>query len=547
MEAQRGIEGAATKRCIPIRAARARAHFAERMSARRPPSAPAPPLPPAAPAKANEWPLWPWLVAGGSLAAVGLLYARSVYLANRRKVELVNSVCARLSPSVSQLLEFFEEFKSEMRLGLQADGKSSMKMIPTFVTSVPTGAETGEYYALDLGGTNFRVLKVKLGDGKVVQEAASRYSIPEATMRGSGDALFDFIAACLDDFLHTKDPSPPPASAEKVLGFTFSFPVRQTALAAGELIRWTKGFTAIGVEGADVVQLLQAAAARRNLKVRVAVLANDTVGTWATAAVSDARCNVGVILGTGSNAAYVERLSNVKKWGGGGAGDSAMVINMEWGNFDSDRRRVLPLTKYDEQLDLASLNPGAQLFEKMLSGMYLGELARRVLVDLLNHRVLCPGHRDAPWKGTFTAEHALQTADLSHIEADATADLSATKEVLDRLHVYDTSLDDRRLVKTVCHLVARRAALLAGTAVAAIASHTGAVSTGCTVAIDGSVYEHYPGFKALMEDALRMLLGEDFAANVKLVLSKDGSGLGAAVLAALAPAPAPAPATPPKL
>lgn len=34
----------------------------------------------------------------------------------------------------------------------------------------------------------------------------------------------------------------------KSLGFTFSFPVNQTAINAGTLITWTKGFSASGVE-----------------------------------------------------------------------------------------------------------------------------------------------------------------------------------------------------------------------------------------------------------------------------------------------------------
>ena len=135
---------------------------------------------------------------------------------------MLDAIRSRLSPTVPQLLDLFEEFKSEMRVGLEADGRSWMKMIPTFVNRVPTGSETGQYYALDLGGTNFRVLKVRLGEGKVTEEAVSRYTIPEALMRGSGEALFDFIADSLDDFLTHQDPSPPPAEVEKVLGFTFS-------------------------------------------------------------------------------------------------------------------------------------------------------------------------------------------------------------------------------------------------------------------------------------------------------------------------------------
>ncbi len=52
-----------------------------------------------------------------------------------------------------------------------------------------------------------------------------------------------------------------------------------------------------------------------------------------------------------------------------------MIVNIEWGAFDNERT-TLPFTKYDETLDAQTDNPGRQLFEKMLSGLYLGELAR---------------------------------------------------------------------------------------------------------------------------------------------------------------------------
>jgi len=37
-----------------------------------------------------------------------------------------------------------------------------MKMIPSFVTRIPNGDESGVFYALDLGGTNFRVSRLVL-------------------------------------------------------------------------------------------------------------------------------------------------------------------------------------------------------------------------------------------------------------------------------------------------------------------------------------------------------------------------------------------------
>ena len=56
-------------------------------------------------------------------------------------------------------------------------------------------------------------------------------------------ALFGFIATALANFVATESeglhPSP---GRQRELGFTFSFPVRQTSIASGNLIKWTKGF-----------------------------------------------------------------------------------------------------------------------------------------------------------------------------------------------------------------------------------------------------------------------------------------------------------------
>uniref|UniRef100_A0A0A9BRM3 Phosphotransferase n=1 Tax=Arundo donax TaxID=35708 RepID=A0A0A9BRM3_ARUDO len=52
---------------------------------------------------------------------------------------------------------------------------------------------------------------------------------------------------------------------------------------------------------------------------------------------------------------------------------------MEWGNFRSSH---LPLTEFDQTLDAESLNPGEQIYEKLISGMYMGEIVRRVLLKM---------------------------------------------------------------------------------------------------------------------------------------------------------------------
>jgi hexokinase len=56
--------------------------------------------------------------------------------------------------------------------------------------------------------------------------------------------LFDFIASALANFVATEGEEVHlPEGRQRELGFTFSFPVKQTSIASGTLIKWTKGFS----------------------------------------------------------------------------------------------------------------------------------------------------------------------------------------------------------------------------------------------------------------------------------------------------------------
>lgn len=56
--------------------------------------------------------------------------------------------------------------------------------------------ETGSCYALDIGGTNFRVMYCKLSgaDGKVDASVIEGMAIPREVYTGTGDQLFGFLA-----------------------------------------------------------------------------------------------------------------------------------------------------------------------------------------------------------------------------------------------------------------------------------------------------------------------------------------------------------------
>jgi hexokinase len=108
--------------------------------------------------------------------------------------------------------------------------------------------EKGLYYAVDLGGTNFRVLRVQLGgkQGRVIKQEYEEVAIPPELMIGTSEELFDFIAKELSSFVAREgDGFRPVAGQSREIGFTFSFPVQQTALNSGTLLNWTKGFKVV--------------------------------------------------------------------------------------------------------------------------------------------------------------------------------------------------------------------------------------------------------------------------------------------------------------
>lgn len=58
----------------------------------------------------------------------------------------------------------------------------------TLIVALLLSAEHGEFLALDLGGTNFRVLRVRVTDNGLqkVEMENQIYAIPEDIMQGSG-------------------------------------------------------------------------------------------------------------------------------------------------------------------------------------------------------------------------------------------------------------------------------------------------------------------------------------------------------------------------
>ncbi|NXF99810.1 HXK2 protein, partial [Sakesphorus luctuosus] len=425
------------------------------------------------------------------------------------------------------LLEVSQRFEKEMEKGLGAETNptAAVKMLPTFVRSTPDGTEDGDFLALDLGGTNFRVLRVKVSDNGLqkVEMENQIYAIPEELMRGSGVQLFDHIAECLANFLdklNIKDKKLP-------LGFTFSFPCHQTKLDESILVTWTKGFKCSSVEGRDVVSMLRKSIKKRgDFDIDIVAVVNDTVGTMMTCGYDDHNCEVGLIVGTGTNACYMEEMRHIDLVEGD---EGRMCINMEWGAFGDDGVLNDIRTEFDREIDMGSLNPGKQLFEKMISGMYMGELVRLILVKMTKEGLLFGG-RLTP--DLLTTGH-FETRYVSAIEKEKEG-LQKAQEILSKLGL-EPSHEDCLATLRICQIVSTRSASLCGATLAAvlrrIKDNKGVDRLRSTVGVDGSVYKKHPHFARRLHKTVRKLLPD---CEIRFIRSEDGSGKGAAMVTAVA-------------
>ncbi|XP_043376494.1 hexokinase-3 isoform X2 [Dermochelys coriacea] len=459
---------------------------------------------------------------GKGIAMVAAVASRQV--AQRLQV---NQTLALLQLSPDALGKVQALLRREMELGLKKEthAMSSVRMLPTYICATPDGSERGNFLALDLGGTNFRVLLVQVGSREQggVQIVSEVYSIPPYMAQGPGSQLFDHIVECIMDFQAKQGMM----GQTLPLGFTFSFPCQHTGLDQGVLLSWTKGFNASDCVGQDVVKLLREAVKRKNhFALDVVAIVNDTVGTMMSCGYDDPSCEVGLIVGTGTNACYMEELRNVGTLAGG---EGRMCVNMEWGAFGDNGCLDAFVTPFDRQVDEASLNPGRQRFEKLISGMYLGEIVRRILLELTAKGLLFRG-RPSP---KLQTRDIFQTKFLSSIESDGLA-LRQVCAILEGLGLHVTC-EDSVLVREVCQVVARRAAQLCGAGVAAVVEkireNRGLEQLSVTVGVDGTLYKLHPHFAQEVQKTVQLLAPR---CSVTFLRSEDGSGKGAALIAAVA-------------
>ncbi|XP_029174458.1 hexokinase-1-like [Nylanderia fulva] len=437
----------------------------------------------------------------------------------RQKIE---NQTAKMRFSAATARKIQDVFISEMNKGIHQQS-SSLQMENTYIPELLDGTEEGLYLALDLGGTNFRVLLLELAHGAPIRQEVKRYYIGPELRVGSTIPLFNYLAECVSDFVIAQGLQ----DVELPLGFTFSFPMIQHSLDVGILVTWTKTFNCPDAVNKDIVKLLREALDRRgDTKVKVVAVLNDTTGTLVQGSTLDHNVAIGLILGTGSNACYLERADRVEHWETERHGEREVIIDIEWGAFGDNGVLDFIKTDFDRENDANSLIVNSFTFEKYIAGKYLGEVVRVILAKLTKEGLLFVG--ETATQRLFTPG-TLTTDLVSQIEQDSVdGGNSNTKEVIKKFGIIPDE-DDINVVQYVCEVASNRAALLVSICIASLLDRIDKEQV--TVAVDGSLYKHHPRLETWMKQYISLLTsGRQF----KLIHAEDGSGKGAALVSAIA-------------
>ncbi|KAM7520344.1 hypothetical protein LguiB_019306 [Lonicera macranthoides] len=450
----------------------------------------------------------------------------------RQTQKILRKLARDCATPVRKLWHVTNDLVSDMEAALSSSSSdwSILPMLPAYLSSLPTGDETGLFYGVNLRGDSFLILCAHLG-GKnepISELQREEVFVPSNLIDSTSKELFDFIVLHLAKFssihnesIHNSEPTP-----GKKLGFTVSFPAEETATTSGTAIK-RKCFAANDKIGQELVNDMNEALEKHGLGMRVLALVEHTIGGLAGGRYYSRDCVAGVSLGMSTNAAYVESAQSVPKWNVESPKSGEMVIDTQWGSFKSSH---LPITEFDTCLDIESSNPENRIFEKLISGMYLGEIVRKVLLKMAQETALFGN--SVPTK--LSTPYLLRPQDVALMHQDTSEDRDVVNEKLNEVFgITDSTPMVREVVAEVCDVIVERGARLAGAGIVAIVKKLGRIANKkSVVTVEGGLYEHYRIFRNYLNSSVWEMLGSELSDNVIIEHSHGGSGAGALFLAA---------------
>ena len=381
---------------------------------------------------------------------------------------------------------FIKSFIADMQNGVDRK-KSSLPMIPTYVSCERKLPLNKYAVAIDAGGTNFRTALLKFTEDGASLEQFNSYPMPGTRGKVTWQEFINFAADCIRPLMRYTER----------IGICISFPTEVTPERDGIICRLTKEVNIEGFEGRKVCEDLLNAL---NVEGAQAMVLNDTTAVLLSGLVNGAAPEglIGLINGTGTNTCCILPCSRI------GMDEGNMIVDIESGSFIPPQR-----SEIDLYLDNHTNAPGIYLEEKLVSGAYLGEVCRLALLK-------------ASKKGLFSDACAEKLEKLSSFSTPQ-ADAFVSGEMFDML----SKKEDISTARMICKAVFERAAKHIACTLTAIMRYAD-FKTGSRVLVsaDGSVFRKSRVFRSALEAYV-----SEYAAdwNVEYVEMENSTIIGTAI------------------
>lgn len=287
------------------------------------------------------------------------------------------------------------DYLDEMKIGL-SEAESSLPMLQAYVFADEMKVRNKKIVSIDAGGTNLRVALVSFGqNGECKVSDMQKYSMPGLKEPITSNEFFEIITGYITPLL----------SETHQIALSFAYPTEITPSMEGKILRMVKEIKIEGIEGCFLGDCLKKTLFQRTGRECNVYVTNDTVATC-LAGISNAGgigCSsyIGIVLGTGINSCYIEKLSNIKKIEVSNDKEY-MLINTESGNYNRQPRGDI-----DVLFDHSTADPGHNTLEKMISGGYLGALTDCIIRYSKKEGLFSPAFYEA-----FETAEPLETVDI---------------------------------------------------------------------------------------------------------------------------------------
>lgn len=260
------------------------------------------------------------------------------------------------------------------------------------------------------------------------------------------------------------------------------------------------------------------------MNIQCCAIINDTIGTLMSGAFIDSGCKVGLICGTGTNGCCFEPMDHCVDYKNKTHSTSkAVAVDTRWNNFGVDDSIDFIRSPYDHDIKNDTIDCPMGI-EKLMCGMFIGEVVRRVLLKLHKDKIIMN-----IWPLHWDKVYSLHTETVSDILRIEKIKILEVNQVLQSQGISNLTSNECMILYCVCQLAVIRAAHLTAACTSCLVNRVDDPVVG--IAVDGSVYKNIELFRDMLDRRIKSLVKP--GKECYFVPCDDGSGLGAALVASM--------------